>query len=434
MMSGWGAKFFDFDNDGLRDLFVANGHPDDVIDKINPGVTYSEPLLLFQNTPTSPRNISSESGPLFTRQLSAPGLAIGDFDNDGAVDVLVAVNDGPPVLLRNNAARQNHWLGLTLIGKKSNSDAIGARISFQAGDLKPTRFKVGGGSYLSSHDPRIVLGLAKHEKLDSLEIKWPQPSGQVQRFTDLPINRYITITEGEPRCAKRSGWGGFRFAPIDRWPVILVIRIVRHWPDSSQHSRGEQRKFCESKNAIEDAAWLANPARISKPLPVSPLLRPSSQRQINHSLQRRPVRPSRRLHRHSMRNCHNVPRQVPGIGPSRQVPLKFRASESLAQCRLSRGPPRNKLFPYWIGLFSASERPLHHQASLRIARARKQVRRSHQQALGHGPRRGLLQCLSREVGHSLRVPVQGLPKQRFLIPKRRINARPIDAHRRRQIR
>jgi hypothetical protein len=197
MMSGWGAKFFDFDNDGLLDLFVANGHPDDVIDKINPGVTYSEPLLLFQNTPTGLKDISPESGPVFTRQLSARGLAIGDFDNDGAVDVLIAVNDGPPVLLRNNAARQNHWLGLTLVGKKSNPDAIGARISYQAGDLKQTRFKVGGGSYLSSHDPRIVLGLAKHEKLDQLEIKWPQPSGQIQRFSDLPLNRYITIIEGE---------------------------------------------------------------------------------------------------------------------------------------------------------------------------------------------------------------------------------------------
>ena len=198
MMSGWGAKFFDFDNDGLLDLFVVNGHPDDLIDKINPGVTYSEPLLLFQNTPTGLKNISAESGPIFTRQLSARGLALGDFDNDGAVDVLIAVNDGPPVLLRNNAAAKNHWLGLNLIGKKSNPDAIGARISYQAGDLKQTRFKVGGGSYLSSHDPRLVLGLAKHEKLDWLEIKWPQPSGLVQRFTDLPINRYITLTEADP--------------------------------------------------------------------------------------------------------------------------------------------------------------------------------------------------------------------------------------------
>jgi enediyne biosynthesis protein E4 len=124
-------------------------------------------------------------------------MALGDFDNDGSVDVLVAINNGAPILLRNNAGLQNHWLGLHLIGKKSNPDAIGAHISYQAGDLKQTRFKVGGGSYLSSHDPRVVLGLGKHEKLDWLEIKWPQPSGLVQRFTDLPINRYIRIIEGQ---------------------------------------------------------------------------------------------------------------------------------------------------------------------------------------------------------------------------------------------
>jgi enediyne biosynthesis protein E4 len=197
MMSGWGVKFFDFDNDGLLDLLIANGHPDDLIDKISPGVTYSEPLLLFRNTGSGLKNISGESGPLFSRELSARGLALGDFDNDGAVDVLISLNDGPPVLLRNYAGRQNHWLGLNLIGKKSNPDAIGTRISYQAGDLRQGRFKVGGTSYLSSHDPRIVLGLGKREKIDWLEVKWPLPSGKTQRFSDLPIDRYIAIAEGQ---------------------------------------------------------------------------------------------------------------------------------------------------------------------------------------------------------------------------------------------
>jgi hypothetical protein len=197
MMSGWGAKFFDFDNDGLLDLLIANGHPDDLIDKITPGVTYSEPLLLFRNTGSGLQNISRDSGTVFSRELSARGLALGDFDNDGAVDVLISVNDGAPLLLRNNAGRQNHWLGLNLVGKKSNPDAIGARITYQAGDLKQSRFKVGGGSYLSSNDPRIVLGLGKREKIDWLEVKWPLPSGTIQRFVDLPVNRYITIVEGE---------------------------------------------------------------------------------------------------------------------------------------------------------------------------------------------------------------------------------------------
>jgi len=123
-------------------------------------------------------------------------MAIGDFDNDGAVDVLIAVNGGPPILLRNQAAKQSHWLGVRLIGKKSNPDAIGARITYQAGDLKRSHLKVGGGSYLSSHDPRTVLGLGARKKIDWLEVKWPLPSGAVERFTDLPMDRYITIVEG----------------------------------------------------------------------------------------------------------------------------------------------------------------------------------------------------------------------------------------------
>jgi hypothetical protein len=197
MMSGWGLKFFDFDNDGLLDLFIANGHPDDLIEQISPGVAYSEPLLLFQNTGSGLKNIGVDSGPVFSRRLSARGLALGDFDNDGSVDVLISVNDGAPVLLRNNAGRQNHWLGLHLIGRKCNPEAIGARISYQAGDLRQSRFKVGGGSYLSAHDPRIVLGCGKRDKIDSLEIKWPLPSGKTERFTNLPIDRYISIVEGE---------------------------------------------------------------------------------------------------------------------------------------------------------------------------------------------------------------------------------------------
>ncbi len=199
LMSGWGLKFFDYDNDGLLDLLLCNGHPDDKIDGRVDNVKYLEPMLLFHNTGNGLKNVSSESGPIFSQPLAARGMALGDFDNNGSMDVLVAINNGAPILLRNNAGTQNHWLGLNLKGKKSNPDAIGARISYQAGDLKQTRFKVGGGSYLSSHDPRVVLGLGKHEKLDILEIKWPQPSGLVQRFTGLPVNRYITIVEGEDK-------------------------------------------------------------------------------------------------------------------------------------------------------------------------------------------------------------------------------------------
>ena len=91
----------------------------------------------------------------------------------------------------------NNWLGLRLIGKKSNIDAVGARITYQAGDLKRSSMKVGGGSFLSSHDPRVVLGIGKRTKVDWIEVKWPQPGGVTERFTDLPINCYILIVEGE---------------------------------------------------------------------------------------------------------------------------------------------------------------------------------------------------------------------------------------------
>jgi enediyne biosynthesis protein E4 len=197
LMSGWGLKFFDYDNDGNLDLFLANGNPDDIIESLHSQVKYQEPLMLFHSTGKGFQNVSAQSGSVFAKPLSARGMAIGDFDNDGAVDVLVAVNDGAPVLLRNNIGSQNHWLGLKLVGKKSNPDAVGARITYQAADLTRSRTKVGGGSFLSSHDPRVVLGIGKRPKLDWLEIKWPQPSGAIERFTDLPIDRYITIVEGK---------------------------------------------------------------------------------------------------------------------------------------------------------------------------------------------------------------------------------------------
>jgi hypothetical protein len=199
LMSGWGLKFFDYDNDGNLDLFLANGNPDDLIESLHPGVTYREPPLLFHNTGKTFQNVSAESGPVFAQHWSSRGLAIGDFNNDGAVGVLIAVNDSAPVVLRNKIGSQSHWLGIKLIGKKSNPDAIGARVTYQAGDLKRNRMKVGGGSYLSSHDPRLVLGIGQRPKLDWLEIKWPQPSGAVERFTNLPIDRYITIEEGAGR-------------------------------------------------------------------------------------------------------------------------------------------------------------------------------------------------------------------------------------------
>jgi hypothetical protein len=197
LISGWGLKFFDYDNDGNVDLLIANGHPDDLIERIYDSVTYREPLLLFHNTGRGLTNVSRESGPLFSRPLSGRGLALVDFNNDGAVDVLISTNDGAPLLMKNNVGSRNHWLGISLAGKTCNRDAVGARITWQAGDLKRNTMKIGGGSYLSSHDPRMVLGIGDRNKIDWLEVKWPKPSTLVQRFNDLPVDRYISISEGE---------------------------------------------------------------------------------------------------------------------------------------------------------------------------------------------------------------------------------------------
>ena len=131
-------------------------------------------------------------------------MAIGDFDNDGALDVLVAVNDGWPLLLRNRVGQLNHWLGAKLVAKQSNPDAVGALITWKAGDLKRSLCKTGGGSYLASHDPRVVMGIGKRTQIDWVEVRWPLPSGRVERFSNLLIDRYLQLVEGHGEAQKSS--------------------------------------------------------------------------------------------------------------------------------------------------------------------------------------------------------------------------------------
>jgi hypothetical protein len=192
-MSGWGLKLFDYDNDGDLDLLNANGFPDDFVDELGTEVTYKQPMKLFENALGVFRDVSAANGTVFKQSFAARGLAIGDYDNDGGVDALVLENDGPPVLLRNQAAAGSHWLGLKLVGTKSNRDAVGARLTYKFGDQKRYRMNVGGGSFLSSSDPRVVLGLG-NRKLESLEVKWP--NGTFNVFRGLPADKYITLMEG----------------------------------------------------------------------------------------------------------------------------------------------------------------------------------------------------------------------------------------------
>jgi hypothetical protein len=195
LLSGWGLKFFDYDNDGDADLFLVNGHPDDMVETKSARVKYREPLLLFENNGGSYRNVSSQAGAVFARDFSGRGMAVGDIDNDGDLDVLISNNGGPPLLLRNEGGNRNNWLGLQLNATKSNPASVGAVITWQAGGVRRSRLKTAGGSYLASHDPREVLGLGSAAKVDSVEIRWP--SGKTDKLTNPPINTYIKVTEGE---------------------------------------------------------------------------------------------------------------------------------------------------------------------------------------------------------------------------------------------
>ncbi len=192
LLSGWGLRFFDADNDGDADLFLANGHPDDMVEEFRPGLAYREPLLYFENVDGRFSDRSRRSGDVFSRSFSARGLATGDLDNDGDLDVIVTDNGGPPLLLLNRGGNRKGWLGLDLVPRPGHT-AVGAVITWSAGGIQRRRLKRAGGSYLSSSDPREILGLAASESIDRVEIQWP--SGVKTKLTDLQPNQYHTVAE-----------------------------------------------------------------------------------------------------------------------------------------------------------------------------------------------------------------------------------------------
>jgi hypothetical protein len=197
-LSGWGLRFADFDLDGAVDLMLANGHPDDMIERHRPRVTYREPLLLFAGG-NPLRNVSGQAGEVFQKRWPARGLAVGDHNNDGRLDVLIGNNGEAPLLLQNRSGAGNHWLGLELVGVRSNRDAIGAKVSWKAGGKTYSVRKPGGGSYLSSHDPRIILGLGAAASLDWVEIEWPNREHTKQRIEAPALDRYLRVVESVPQ-------------------------------------------------------------------------------------------------------------------------------------------------------------------------------------------------------------------------------------------
>ena len=202
MMSGWGLRFLDYDNDGWPDLILSNGHPDDAVETRNAGIGYRQPLLLMHNLAGAKmENVSALAGPAFTKKYSARGLAVGDLNNDGYPDIVFAENGGPVHVLMNTAAGGNNWVGLILRAKTTNPEATGAVIRWSAGGKIFSRLKTAGGSFLSSHDRRDILGAGKSQ-IDWIEIKWPSPSQRMDRIAKPEMNHYMTVTEGQSTASK----------------------------------------------------------------------------------------------------------------------------------------------------------------------------------------------------------------------------------------
>jgi len=193
---GWGTHFLDYDNDGLLDLMIVNGHVIEVIEQLRPQVKYKEQPLLLHNLGNAVfEDVSSKGGAAFSRGYLARGLAIGDWDNDGSPDAIFTSIGDRPVLLRNDLGRQNSWIGVGLIGVKSNRDAIGAKLTLRVAERKLVRWVTGGGSYLSSHDKRVLFGLGNLPASHHVEIEILWPNGASQTATSLEINRYHRIRE-----------------------------------------------------------------------------------------------------------------------------------------------------------------------------------------------------------------------------------------------
>lgn len=191
--SGWGLRFFDYDNDGWKDLFIAQGHVMDTIELNQPSLRYKEPPLLARNTGRGFVDVSKDSGSIFDERWAARGLAAGDINNDGRVDVVVTTNNGPAYILRNDTPTPNHWLLVGLTGHKSNRDGIGAVIKITTSHGVQYQTVSTAGSYCSSNDRRAHFGLGPDKNIQEIEIRWP--SGIVQKLSNVAADRILTIDE-----------------------------------------------------------------------------------------------------------------------------------------------------------------------------------------------------------------------------------------------
>jgi len=195
LLSGVSTKFLDYDNDGWPDILQLNGAMLDNVQLYHGEVSYKEPLLMFRNLGKGQFDKVSDSlGPDFMRPIAGRGLATGDYDNDGDIDIVTNNRGDYPSLLRNDGGNANHWLEIFVIGTKSNRDGIGASLKLTSEGISHVEQSKGGMSYMSASDPRIFFGLGKRTKIDSLEITWP--SGSLEKLTNVPVDKIIAVKEG----------------------------------------------------------------------------------------------------------------------------------------------------------------------------------------------------------------------------------------------
>lgn len=191
--SGWSLRFMDYDNDGRKDLLIAQGHDLDTVEKSYPQLRYREPMMLLRNTGKKFTDVSAMSGDVFREAWVGRGMAIGDLDNDGRVDAVVTTNGGPAHVLHNETDTANHWLTIKLVGHASNRDGIGATVKLTTVNGSQWVTCTTSSGYLSSSDPRVHFGLDGAQKADSVEIEWP--SGRKQTLTDIAADQIITVDE-----------------------------------------------------------------------------------------------------------------------------------------------------------------------------------------------------------------------------------------------
>ena len=199
---GFGTKLFDFDNDGDLDIYVTNGHVIDNIRLYNPQLSYAQKDLLYDNVDGQFRDVSDESGPAFQIEYAGRGAAVGDYDNDGDLDIVVSNCGQSPFLMRNDGGNQNHWIAIKARGTDSNAFGLGAKVRVESGSRVQVKEINNVASYLSSHDIRLYFGLGREQKVKRIEIIWP--SGNKQTLLDIPADQILLIEEEQSRVDQEA--------------------------------------------------------------------------------------------------------------------------------------------------------------------------------------------------------------------------------------